>query len=93
MGYHVLVNVVLLIAEVIMERSVSINFGGFFLLALTLIFVVAKLWGVISWSWVWVLAPLWIGFALWLFFLVLFLLFGAIAILGGTKTKHKGRWH
>ena len=28
---------------------------------LTIIFVVLKLVGVIDWSWVWVLAPVWIG--------------------------------
>ena len=31
---------------------------------LTIIFVVLKLLGVISWSWVWVLSPLWISVAL-----------------------------
>lgn len=29
---------------------------------LTIVFIVLKLCGVISWSWVWVLSPLWIGF-------------------------------
>lgn len=32
---------------------------GLFLQALTLIFVTLKLLGTISWSWWWVLAPLW----------------------------------
>ena len=36
---------------------------GFFGL-LGLIFIVLKLTGFITWSWVWVLAPLWAGFAL-----------------------------
>lgn len=31
---------------------------------LTIAFIVLKLCGVINWSWVWVLAPLWIGWAL-----------------------------
>lgn len=35
----------------------NITFGG----ALTLIFITLKLLGKISWSWVWVLAPLWIS--------------------------------
>jgi hypothetical protein len=39
------------------------NNGGIgFIGLLTLIFIVLKLTGVIAWSWVWVLAPLWIGF-------------------------------
>ena len=31
---------------------------------LLIVFIVLKLVGVIDWSWVWVLSPLWIGFAL-----------------------------
>lgn len=30
--------------------------------ALTIVFIVLKLLGKISWSWVWVLSPLWISF-------------------------------
>lgn len=36
---------------------------GFFGL-LTIIFIVLKLTGVIAWSWLWVLSPLWGGFIL-----------------------------
>ena len=35
-----------------------------FLGLLTLIFITLKLCEVISWSWLWVLAPMWLGFAL-----------------------------
>lgn len=31
--------------------------------ALTLLFIGLKLGKVISWSWIWVLSPLWLGFA------------------------------
>ena len=31
---------------------------------LTIVFIVLKLCGVISWSWVWVLSPVWISFSL-----------------------------
>lgn len=42
------------------ERATS---GGMSLCGvLTTIFVVLKLIGIIGWSWVWVLSPLWIGF-------------------------------
>lgn len=34
----------------------GISFGGL----LTIVFIVLKLTGYITWSWVWVLAPLWI---------------------------------
>lgn len=36
----------------------------------TIVFVVLKLVGVITWSWIWVLAPLWIGVALVALFFV-----------------------
>ena len=45
------------------SKSIGCNFGGLGTL-LTVAFIVLKLCGVISWSWVWVLAPLWISFAL-----------------------------
>ena len=32
--------------------------------ALTLLFIALKLCGVVSWSWLWVLSPIWITFAL-----------------------------
>ena len=35
----------------------GISFGGL----LTLVFIVLKLTGVINWSWIWVLSPLWIS--------------------------------
>lgn len=45
------------------SKSIGCNFGGLGTL-LTVAFVVLKLCGVISWSWVWVLAPLWISLGL-----------------------------
>ena len=38
------------------------HYGGLNLVdALLLIFIVLKLTGVISWSWLWVLSPLWVS--------------------------------
>lgn len=45
---------------------------------LTLIFVVLKLVGVISWSWWWVLSPLWICLGAWI---VVFLIATLVAFL------------
>jgi hypothetical protein len=46
------------------EKSVTTTVplapGGGFCGLLTIAFIVLKLLGVISWSWLWVLAPLWI---------------------------------
>lgn len=54
--------------------SGGIGFGGLLAVA----FIVLKLTGYISWSWVWVLAPLWIPALLALTFLVVFLLIAAV---------------
>lgn len=51
----------------------GIGFGGL----LALLFIGLKLGGVITWSWWWVLAPLWIPIAL-----VLFVIGGAALIAG-----------
>lgn len=55
-----------------MENKSSSSGGiGFFGL-LTIAFIILKLVGVIKWSWVWVLSPLWIGASiLIIFFIVL----------------------
>ena len=44
-----------------MENKTVVRGPGFASL-LTLLFIALKLTGVIAWPWVWVLAPLWIGF-------------------------------
>jgi fatty acid desaturase len=41
---------------------ISNNSGSYFLQALALLFIALKLTGHITWTWWWVLAPLWIPF-------------------------------
>ena len=41
-------------------NSSSIGFSGL----LTILFIALKLTGVIKWSWLWVLSPIWITFAI-----------------------------
>lgn len=53
------------------------------IVALALIFVVLKATGVISWSWLWVLSPIWLTF---LFFTVIF----SAILVGGRIVK--GKW-
>lgn len=48
---------------------------------LTIVFVVLKLVGVINWSWLWVLCPLWIDILLTVIVLVV------LAVLGNRKIK------
>jgi hypothetical protein len=50
----------------------GIGFTG----VLTIAFVVLKLCGVIKWSWLWVLSPIWISIVLWvLLFVIIYRLF------------------
>ena len=42
-------------------KSKGIGFTG----VLTVAFIVLKLCGVIKWSWLWVLSPIWIYIVLW----------------------------
>ena len=45
------------------DRNVSTTSGGIgFVGLLQLLFIALKLMGFISWKWLWVLAPTWIGF-------------------------------
>ena len=45
----------------------GIGFAGL----LTVAFVVLKLCGIIQWSWIWVLSPIWISVILWVIFFVI----------------------
>ena len=62
-----------------MSDTVTVKFGGFTTL-LTVAFIVLKLCNVITWSWLWVLAPLWIPTVIVL--LVLFFIFTLYVIYG-----------
>ena len=62
-----------------MSQNSSSNSGGIGLCGLlTVAFIVLKLCNVIAWSWVWVLAPLWIPAAIALVIIVICLLFWLI---------------
>lgn len=53
-----------------MTSSSSSSSGVGFPGLLTVVFIALKLTGHITWPWVWVLSPLWIGFLLGVAFLV-----------------------
>ena len=46
------------------NKTVTKTKGVGFCGLLTIAFIVLKLCGVIAWPWIWVLAPLWIGWGL-----------------------------
>ena len=61
-----------------MENNKNNTCGGIgFCGLLTIAFVVLKLCNVITWSWVWVLSPLWISFILIVLILLITLLWAS----------------
>ena len=56
-------------------KTVGIGFVD----ALTLLFIALKLCGVITWSWVWVLSPIWISILIVVSLALLILMVGLIA--------------
>lgn len=58
-----------------MASSSGISFAGL----LTIAFIVLKLVGIINWSWIWVLSPLWISAGLGLIICVIILIIAIIA--------------
>ena len=60
------------------DEKISINIGGGFCSLLAVAFIVLKLCGVIDWTWVWVLAPLWMPIAIVLGIIIIAVILGAI---------------
>ena len=56
------------------EKQTTVNGGIGFVGLLTIAFIVLKLLGIITWSWVWVLSPIWIDAILVIVLLVVVLL-------------------
>jgi hypothetical protein len=65
------------------DKKVSVQVGPNFLGLLTIVFITIKLTGYIIWSWLWVLAPLWGGFAA--VFLIMALVFLVVLIRDARK--------
>lgn len=55
-------------------KNINIKISGLLGTLLTVLFVGLKLCNVIAWSWVWVLSPLWIGWALGIIILAIILI-------------------
>ena len=62
------------------------NSIGFFLPALTLIFIFCKLTGHINWSWLWVLSPIWIPLVI---FLVCMLIIGLLTYYAEMESRKR----
>lgn len=63
-----------------MNQQVVVKQSGIgFLGLLTIAFIVLKLMGYIAWSWLWVLSPLWIPFAIGFISFVVLMIIAVIA--------------
>ena len=58
------------------ENNYSNKGGIGFVGLLTILFIALKLLGKISWSWVWVLSPLWIPVAVSIILIIIAFIFG-----------------
>jgi hypothetical protein len=58
---------------------------GLLLVLLTVLFVGLKLCAVIAWSWIWVLAPLWLGF-LWGVIWVIVIIVGGLVLASKSRS-------
>lgn len=56
------------------KSGASISFSGL----LAIVFIVLKLTGTITWSWAWVLSPIWIPLAISIIWGILVLIFAVI---------------
>ena len=57
------------------RQSTTVNGGIGFTGLLTIVFIVLKLLGFITWSWVWVLSPIWIDAILVVLLLAVLIIF------------------
>ena len=74
--------------KVVVNNSSSGGIGFFGLL--TIVFITLKLCGIINWSWLWVLSPLWISFLAFVIVLVgIFLVAGTIFLIGTLLTINR----
>lgn len=59
-------------------KSESSSSGIGFVGVLTIVFIVLKLVGVLTWSWWWVLSPIWISFLISIALIVLYIILVAL---------------
>lgn len=59
----------------------GIGFTG----VLTIVFIILKLCNVISWSWLWVLSPMWISLAICIIVIIIYFLYYLVLRKNGSK--------
>jgi len=63
----------------------KIEIGGGFLAILTIIFVIAKLWGVVDWSWWLVFLPIFISLGIFILIISVILILAIVAVICGLR--------
>ena len=66
------------VGDVKMSTNVTSSSGIGFTGLLTILFICLKLINVISWSWWWVLSPIWISFAIIILILIIILIIAIV---------------
>ncbi len=66
-----------------------LNIAVAFLVFLTFIFIILKLFNAVAWSWVWVLFPLWFSTALIISILIIFIIYLIISIIAKSSKSNK----
>lgn len=69
------------------DKKTTVHAGPSFASLLAILFIALKLTGVITWSWWWVLSPIWIGFTL--LCTVIFVM--VCLMMAAEKRKNKGK--
>lgn len=64
-----------------------LNIAVAFLTFLTFIFIILKLFNAVTWSWVWVLFPLWFSTALIIAILIIFIIYLIISLIAKKNNK------
>ena len=65
-----------------------LNIAVAFLTFLTFIFIILKLFNAVTWSWVWVLFPLWFSTALIIAILIIFIVYLIISLIAKKNNKN-----
>ncbi|WP_456059845.1 hypothetical protein [Brachyspira pilosicoli] len=65
-----------------------LNIAVAFLTFLTFIFIILKLFNAVTWSWVWVLFPLWFSTALIIAILIIFIIYLIISLIAKKNNKN-----
>lgn len=66
------------------------NYFGFIITGLlTLLFIILKLCNIISWSWIWIVSPLWIVLGINILIILVFFFYTVIKVLRQNIKYHK----